>query len=75
MFRAKRLDPSYRDNYSPPPNDRPPVTRIIIHIPPGVELPDGTLTGEGQTIEMSNRVVSEPDVEGEYREVAGGDQG
>ena len=75
MFRAKRLDPSYRDNYSPPPNDRPPITKIIIHIPPGVELPDGSRTVGGETIKLGNKAVTEPDVVGEYREVEGGDQG
>ena len=65
MFRAKRLDPSYRDSYSPPPNERPPVTKIIINFPPGVVPPD-----QPQTIELPGASV-----DGEYREVSEGDQG
>ena len=40
MFRAKRLDPSYRDNYSnTTKQDTPIVTQINIILPPGCRAP------------------------------------
>ena len=42
MFRAKRLDPEYRDSYNPPPSQSPPITKIIINLAPGVTWPDGS---------------------------------
>ena len=40
MFRAKRLDPSYRHNYSDKQESgATPVTQIIINLAPGVEMP------------------------------------
>jgi len=63
MFRAKRLDPSYRDNYVGPNKDQQiAVTRIIINLAPGVVPPD-----QPQVIEMPS-----PSVEGEYREISEG---
>ena len=41
MFRAKRIDPSYRDNYSAPDKgQQAPVTKIIINLAPGVTMPE-----------------------------------
>lgn len=71
MFRAKRLDPAYKDSYSPPPNERPPVTKIIIHMPPGVELPAPREVAEGVIpTEYVHRELPTAS-EGEYREVEG----
>ena len=37
MFRAKRLDPQYRDNHDDRTREgTPPITQIVIHLPPGV---------------------------------------
>ena len=61
MFRAKRLDPEYRDNYSEPNKGQTaPVTQIITNLAPGVEMPRDA---EGQT---RYREVP-PAEEGEYR--------
>ncbi|MCH8089849.1 MAG: hypothetical protein IH955_07540, partial [Chloroflexi bacterium] len=68
MFRAKRLDPNYRDNYAEPNKDQNvPVTQIIINLAPGVEMPAGV---EGQTHYREVRSA----VEGEYREIAEEDE-
>ena len=39
MFRVKRLDPEYKDNYDPRPATAPIVTQIVINWPPGVTPP------------------------------------
>ena len=68
MFRAKRLDPEYRDNYSEPNKGQTsPVTQIIINLAPGVEMPAEV---EGQTQYREVR----PATEGEYREIPEGDE-
>jgi len=64
MFRAKRLDPSYRDNYAEPNKEHGVrVTKIIINMPPGMKLPPGELKGQFEYQETP------PAVEGEFREV------
>jgi len=70
MFRAKRLDPQYRDNYSDANKESgaAPVTQIIINLAPGVEMPEEV---EGQTHYREVR----PAAEGEYREIPEGDEG
>jgi len=40
MFRAKRLDPAYKDNYQAPEVRPNTVTQINIHLHPSVKLPD-----------------------------------
>ena len=51
MFRAKRLDPEYRDNYSEPNKGQTaPVTQIIINLAPGVEWPAEVVEGESRDI-------------------------
>ena len=47
MFRAKRLDPEYRDTVRPTPEAAPAVTRIIIHMPPGVGNQSSPLIVDG----------------------------
>ena len=42
MFRAKRLDPAYKDNYEAPESTPETVTQIIIHLHPDVKLPEPT---------------------------------
>ena len=55
MFRTKRLDPGYRDNYAPAPGQFVRVTQIIINAPPGggpsrvLELGRGGPEGESQS--------------------------
>ena len=61
MFRAKRLDPSYRDNYEVPnKGQQVAVTKIIINLAPGVLPPD-----QPQVIELPCSIL-----EGEYREIS-----
>jgi len=68
MFRAKKLDPDYRDNYSDKrESGAAPVTQIIINLAPGVEMPAEV---EGQTRYREVR----PAVDGEYREIPEEDQ-
>ena len=51
MFRTKRLDPQYRDNYSDPAQQSStPVTQIIINLAPGVEMPSQIVEGESREI-------------------------
>ncbi len=51
MFRAKRLDPNYRDNYSDKQESgAPPVTQIIINLAPGVTMPEQIVEGEVREI-------------------------
>ena len=55
MFRAKRLDPSYRDNYDVRPvTQEIKVTSITFNFPPGFQppAPDPGLTVDGDTVEL-----------------------
>lgn len=40
MFRAKRLDPAYKDNYQPPVTAPNSVTQINIHLHPDAKRPE-----------------------------------
>ena len=68
MFRAKRLDPQYRDNYSAPEQNIPAVTQINIIVPPGAEPPQ-------QVVEGGVRWLVPEEEDGQHREVEEGDQG
>ena len=69
MFRMKRLQPEYRENYSTPNKDQQvAVTKIIINLAPGVEPPPGALDGQTSYREAP------PATEGEYREISEGDK-
>ena len=58
MFRRKKLDPSYRDNYTPTVNPQDiKVTSITFNFPPGIEPP----------------AAPEPVTEAEVRELPEGD--
>ena len=47
MFRAKRLDPEYRENpVRAPEGATPPVTQIVINLAPGVEWPAEVVEAE-----------------------------
>ena len=51
MFKAKRLDPQYRDNYSDKPESgAAPVTQIVINLAPGVTMPGQIVEGESREI-------------------------
>jgi hypothetical protein len=39
MFRAKRLDPQYRDAYAPDSKPNVHITKIVVHVPAGLESP------------------------------------
>ncbi len=39
MFRAKRLDPQYRDAYTPEGRANVHITKIVVHVPAGLEAP------------------------------------
>ena len=47
MFRAKRLDPEYRDTVRPTPEAAPAITRIVIHLPPGMANSGSPLVVDG----------------------------
>ncbi len=65
MFRAKRLDPQYRDNYAEQNKDQKvPVTKIIINLAPGVEMPGQVVEGEFRQVEYREL----PEDEGELKE-------
>ena len=52
MFRAKRLDPAYKDNYDPRPATTPTVTQIVINWPSGVTPPPDLSTVEAEVKEL-----------------------
>ena len=46
---SKRLDPSYRDNYSDPSREgTPAITQIVIHLPPGADSSAVPLVVDGK---------------------------
>ena len=70
MFRAKRLDPEYRDNPRVLPGAPvPAITQINIHLPPGASNTETTPAATGRTpdairvVEGKAKLV--PDEEGE----------
>ena len=68
MFRAKKLDPSYRDNYDPRPTHQEiKVTSITYNMPAGVappvQVPAPGLTVDGDVVELPDGV--EPGVDAE----------
>ena len=66
-YRAKRLDPHYKDSYVVPDKGHVPVTKIIINFPPGFTLPDGsrppglTLSDRDKAIEGTSRELPPSD--------------
>lgn len=53
MFRVKRLDPEYRDTGVPDSKPHVQITKIVVHVPPGLEAAPSA--GAGQAVEAEVR--------------------